>query len=610
MPPSGLDEIICFNLLLLSLSTSLFPCCLAAPKTDRLPSAVPVPVPVPLHLHLHLDRRNSNSNPLKIDWEPAPSPEDGPPGSANALRDPAYLPAQVSGIIGSYALSLLVVATLLLLLSKRRREHLQNADAGDYPVEAVFNPFPDPFGLQSEEEYRQNLGDFQSGIDPGSPRTFHRNLSLPCNTSPISPSSVARTVAFPSPSSTVTHLALGLDLAVDQSVVAQDRAMAQRHLENMYRHVMEQEEAKEQGREYVPPPQPPPQDRLKKEKKNKPSRLNLAKEEKQSRASSMLSILMKSPRKRAQKGIAISSPVTLTPMSATFPRDEEQEMKPMSPRHYNPPPPPPVPAAHGHHPLPPRRTNGQLPSPELSPHTTQSIDERLSVALGSVGLTGHGEDHGASPTRPKPAPLIVPLDRQAARDPCPSSSSSSSSSQHRREPSPARSANGERDGAEADAVSAVSARSTRNSTSGFVGLPTSPKPGVNRFPSRASPVPSAPPTPRATNTSQRVTPLPPAIRTGGLPLRAYEPSLASPSMASHTTKQTVFTRLGPLSPGGMHTARTPYTGAPVPYTPYQPFSPVVPITPSLVTREDRKRMRRMVPKTPTVEMVKSDDEMW
>ncbi len=72
------------------------------------------------------------------------------------------------------------------------------------------------------------------------------------------------------------------------------------------------------------------------------------------------------------------------------------------------------------------------------------------------------------------------------------------------------------------------------------------------------------------------------------------------------TKQTVFER-APLSPNGV---RTPFTGSAVPYSPYQPFSPVIPITPTLVTKQDRKRMKKMEPKTPTLEMVKSDDEVW
>ena len=49
------------------------------------------------------------SNPLGIDYDPAPSPEDGPPLSAGALRNPAYLPAEIGGIVGAYVLVVSVV---------------------------------------------------------------------------------------------------------------------------------------------------------------------------------------------------------------------------------------------------------------------------------------------------------------------------------------------------------------------------------------------------------------------------------------------------------------------------------------------------------------------
>lgn len=141
--------------------------------------------------------------------------------------------------------------------------------------------------------------------------------------------------------------------------------------------------------------------------------------------------------------------------------------------------------------------------------------------------------------------------------------------------------------------------SSEHSQTPLVGLPLSPKPGA-RFPA----LPSSP-KPGATFSRANA---PSAVRTGGnLPLRAYEPALSSPSTVSRTTKQTVFERRGPLSPTN---GRTLMTAGAVPYSPYQPFTPVVPITPSLVTKEDRKRMRRMMPKTPTIEMVKGSDEMW
>lgn len=92
-----------------------------------------------------------------------------------------------------------------------------------------------------------------------------------------------------------------------------------------------------------------------------------------------------------------------------------------------------------------------------------------------------------------------------------------------------------------------------------------------------------------------------------LPFRAFDPppGLSSPSF-SHSTKTTVLERTTPLSPG----LKTPWSAGAVPYTPYQPFTPLVPVTPRLVTREDRKAMKRMEPKSPVMEMVASEEELW
>ncbi|KAH7157616.1 hypothetical protein B0J13DRAFT_174775 [Dactylonectria estremocensis] len=148
---------------------------------------------------------------------------------------------------------------------------------------------------------------------------------------------------------------------------------------------------------------------------------------------------------------------------------------------------------------------------------------------------------------------------------------------------------------EVDPESATSEHSQAH----LVGLPSSPKPGA-RFP-------TLPSSPKPGQTFQRSN-TPSAVRTGGaLPLRAYEPAMTSPNVVGQTTKQTVFERRGPLSPSG---AMTPYTAGAVPYSPYQPFTPCMPMTPSLVTKQDRKRMKRMVPKTPTLNMVQSSDEVW
>ncbi|KAI1100098.1 hypothetical protein F4804DRAFT_57199 [Jackrogersella minutella] len=479
-------------------------------------------------------------------FDPPPSPQDGPPLSADALRNKAYLPAQIGGIVGSYALSLVIVAVLLIVLAKKRREHLS---AGEEDLDGQFPysfAFPPPVLAAGQNP--------QYGFDP--PKSPLKNFSYPTPATPLSTTGPTSPYIVPSLHSVST---LGVNPLVDQRVVAADREMAQQQLEEMYRLVMEQEAAKEAGiaPEQSPLPsavslssqQPPPKQGILKRGKNKPANLDLQSgaDKPQSRASSILSAF-KSPRKKNVKGISISSPI-MTPMSGTFPRHEEEEMSAIPPRHYAPASPPPIPKDQHPYARASRQHPGIAPitPPDISPESTMSIDERL----------GHMRNYSQY-TDPDP-------------------------------------------------VSAVSAVSDR-STAPLVGLPSSPKPGVNRFPSLpASPKPGAtfPTSPRLEQSFSRPN-APSAVRTGGtLPLRAYEPALSSPS--AQTTKQTTFERTTPLSPSGL---RTPWTGAPVPYTPYQPFSPVVPITPSLVTKADRKRMKQLQPKTPTMNMVKSDDEIW
>lgn len=465
---------------------------------------------------------------LILDYSPAPPPEEGAPAAAGAIRDPAYLPAQVGGIVGAYALCLVLVAVLLLVFSKRRREHLTNgADAENDELEVPKFEFPVP------SEPKQ----FPYNLEP--PRT-PRNFSNP---------SLDRADPNPYilPSSPESLYAPGVDPHVDQQVVRHDREMAQQQLEEMYKLVMEQEEAKQRGIILDNPVLPGADAKSvksttsTKKEKNKPAQLNLKKEDKShSRTSSILSAL-RSPRKKQIKGVNISSPI-MTPMSGTFPRHEEQEMSSIPPRQYAPLAPPPVPTDQAPYPLKKGQTVSP-PTPEHSPESTMSIDERLR---GQLPQQGHSRNTSAVPSEPE------------------------------------------------QPVSATSERST----SPLVGLPSSPKPGVNRFP-------SLPQSPKPGQSFSRPN-APSAVRTGGaLPLRAYEPSLTSPSASSYQTKQTVFER-APMSPG----ARTPFTGAPVPYSPYQPQTPCIPITPSLVTKADRKRMKRFEPKTPTLEMVRSSEDIW
>ncbi|PKS11450.1 hypothetical protein jhhlp_003214 [Lomentospora prolificans] len=507
-----------------------------------------------------------------------------------------YLPAQIGGIVGSYAISLVIVAIALLVLSKRRREHLS---AGENEVEFLQQVDKPQATVVVQEQLIQERQPTYAW-PPTSPRSIPRSPVV-LNTD-VGYASIDSTQAYnpyaqghiaqnpyaqdrspytqenhsyvlpTSPTSTIRS-PLGIDTAVDQSVVAADREMAQTQLEDMYKYVMEHEEAKLNGVEAPPVPitagaglaNPRVSNSssgsgtaatIKKERA-RPAQLNLSQpvpdEKRQSKASALFSAL-RSPKKNKMKGMTISSPI-MTPMSGTFPR-ESQELNTIPPRQYAPAAPPPVPTDQSGFAGP---RNIMPLTPDLSPDGTQSIDERLG-ALPMENRT-HARNVSFAPSENEP-------------------------------------------------VSAVST----HSQSPLVGLPQSPKPGVNRFPTLpASPrsfkgpmtLPS-PQTPKPGSSFSRAN-APSAVRTGGaLPLRAYENPLASPTTNTQT-KQTVFERMGPLSPGG---GRTPFTATAVPYSPYQPFSPCIPMTPSLVTKADRKRMRKLEPKTPTVEMVKSTEDLW
>ncbi|KAF7544493.1 hypothetical protein G7Z17_g9915 [Cylindrodendrum hubeiense] len=464
--------------------------------------------------------------------------DDDTPLSGGPLRDQKYLPAQIGGIIGAYAVSLVLVAIALLALSKKRREHLS---AGNDEID---------FSVHKDIALPETLKIITDG-----PTIQNFSLPSPTNGEFGAPSPYV----YPSPTSTVG--APGVNQFVDQRIVAADRVMAQSQLEDMYKHVLEHEDAKRRGESYEAPlPVPAYQPRsstsvgsmksatttFSKKERSKPAGLNLssAREEKtQSRTSSLLSAL-RSPKKKAMRGVSISSPI-MTPQSATFPRHEEQELSAIPPRHYAPAAPPPVPTNQ----VPFGAVYSRPPAPstaDISPQSVMSIDERIEFQL-PPGSQTHTRNISQAPT-------------------------------------------------EVDPESATSEHSQAH----LVGLPTSPKPGA-RFP-------TLPSSPKPGQTFQRSSNTPSAVRTGGsLPLRAYEPSVSSHTVVGQTTKQTVFERKGPLSPGG---GMTPFTASAVPYSPYQPFTPCMPMTPSLVTREDRKRMKRMVPKTPTLNMVQSSEDVW
>jgi hypothetical protein len=474
------------------------------------------------------------NNPLNIDWDPAPSPEDGPPLSAGALRDKALLPAEIGGILGAYVFAVLIVGITLLLLGRKLRRASQRA-AKALDIEMV-----DPKAIKNIDTAARS-----PGANPASPRNF----SWP------SPEKDTRNpYIFPSPSNGKSPTTPpGTDPYVDARVVEADQEMMQRDLEDLYAHVMEQEEAKRAGvvvKEMPPPaalqrapapvPGAAPQRQgspSKKIEKTRPSNLTLdePKPKTHSRTSSIISSL-KSPKRKGIRGMKISSPIP-TPVSGSFPGNASDE-EPLTPRYYAPPPPPPIPT-------------DQVPFT----HTRNTSS-------------------GASPTRSIASQLSPRYDPRHR----PTLSQTSVASSQKGDP--------------------ISASSATSQTPLFSG-PHAISPPPSKFASQ-NPY------------SQNQGPGSAQSSTRALPFRQFEPALTSPSFMSTSTKTTVLERTSPVGGHGPMTGglRTPWSAGAVPYSPYQPFTPMMPITPRLVTKEERKAKKKLEARTPVLEMIKGEDELW
>ena len=298
------------------------------------------------------------TNPLNIDWNPAPSPEDGPPLSAGASRDKKHLPVEIGGIVGAYFFCLLLIGLGLAIVKRKHRKlaedisKLRDIEMTEPRPLVINTQFPTTPGLKSPS---------RNFSRPSWP-TQEKNTPTPyvfpgAATSPRSPRSPYSPYSPQTPAS-IEHP------NVDTRIVERDQHMLQRDLEDIYAHVMEQEDAKAAGVavERLPPPPslqsagPVPaaapqraNSSQKKVEKRRPSNIDLPESPKghhqtASRSSSIISALM-SPRKSssALRKMRISSPVA-SPVSARWQTEASgDENEPLTPRYYAPPPPPPVP---------------------------------------------------------------------------------------------------------------------------------------------------------------------------------------------------------------------------------------------------------------------------
>jgi hypothetical protein len=487
------------------------------------------------------------SNPLNIDWDPAPPPADGPPLSAGASRDKALLPAQISGIVGAYLLSLIVVAFGIFLARRKVRQQIGVAYKGrDIEMLATnFGNQPNIFGTSLQD------------TSPVSPLRVQTNFSWPTQEKSPQEKGGPNPYVFPpasprsttSPYSPTTPPSSG-DPNVDSRIVERDQGVMARDLESIYAHVMEQEDAKAAGMsvEDLPPPTqlrgvgpaPPNPNRIgspsKKIEKQRPANIMVSEDKpsKTSRASSIISSII-SPRKSSfKKEMQISSPLQ-SPRDATYhQRSTTEEREPLSPRFYAPPPPPPIPTDQVPF-QPPGRQNSQV-----------------SVASQTRTIAEQLEPYGPGAQSAFPKKTTTPV----------------------------------------SFASQISGPS----------LPSSPKPQQSHFaPSTYSATPSS----AASSTRQ----LPFRQFEPALTSPSYA-SFQQSTKTTVFERKAADTNRGPAT-GGLRTGGMPWSPDAVPYSPYQPFSPVIPVTPRLVTKEDRKMMKKQEKKLGIVQSPELvEDDLW
>lgn len=462
---------------------------------------------------------------MNIDWDPAPPPEEGAPFSFNALRDKSYLPAEIGGIVGAYVFVVAIALLFVIFVGRRLRAALAAEAAKPKEVEMLAPP----------PTHYNNF--YPSPVSPTSGQSGTKNFSWP------SPEKNDKN-PYIFPSSNVSPVS-AQGSQFDAKTIEMDRNHLQQGLEDLYAHVMEQEEAKASGKNIADLPAPvpatsPQRGNGSKKSLKKPSPIDLkAPEKSHSRSSSFMSSI-KSPKRKGIRGMKISSPLA-TPMSSKFPAQYASDEEPLSPRHYHPPPAPPIPGQPQQYQAYP----GQQPYMQHS-RNTSSINQ------------------------PDPSPV-----------------------------SPTRSI--------AEQMDSMSIYPPPNNRS----IATSRVPNLQIPAAPTIRTPAPPPLsfkmPQANNSTNPLPNASAASSTRQLPFRAFDPppGLNSPSF-SIGTKTTVLERTTPLSPG----LKTPWSAGAVPYTPYQPFTPLMPVTPRLVTREERKKMKREMPKSPTLEMVQDNEDMW
>jgi hypothetical protein len=511
---------------------------------------------------------------IHIDNGPAPSPQDGPPLAAGAIRDNAYLPLELGAIFGSYVLALIVVSATLLSVGRRLRRSAQTS--------------PRTLAMEMmDPRYGEGLAKTHAGPhDHWDP-------------SPMTPVQPAQ--EWPSPSSKTMASSV---VTFHDGVVEDDRTKNEMELDRLYAAVAEFEDQKVrapkqpplpplptsplaqhppelQHLRYAPPahqPRPPPDETG----SGYPSRTTTTSPHGTDSSRVSLGSFSK---KRGVRHLPISPPMGspgMVPAGMPHHRDDE----PLSPRHFGPGRPPTPP-----HRSPPSGWTPQVPrhEPEPAPRS-RSLRSLLSPrkatfdAIGSptkesFGGAGAGRDGGLEElaTRSGHFSPAIRTSRTFFASDAPSSAASS-------------------------IASPAAAPAPPSPPYGPAITVDSPPVTIGAPPAKARKTPKPAALNLSTQSFGSLNSLP--LRSAPLPLRG----MATADRHQSTIRATTLERK-PES----H-LRAPGTAVPAtPYSPYMPMTPMTPMTPSrLVTKEERKRRekeagRRVV----TVEdAVPEESDLW
>ena len=352
---------------------------------------------------------------INIDEGPAPAPQDGPPLSASAIRDRAYLPLQVGLLFGAYFIVVIIVTSSLLTVGRRLRRSAQTS--------------PRSLAMEMMRPLKT------AGMHPSDAIDISPARSNPWGPSPVSPNDkrnmwpspdLSRQQSWGTPNkSHKQHASIQSSVVTfDESVIEEDKSKNEMEMSRLYAAVAEHEEHKKTRsltqtqplaqhppelqhlRLAAPPRSPPPRQEPMSPSRtsttsplkhgpaspprsairsSRPTPLSFTGSQSHSRASSRTSFGSFGRKRGSVRDLQISMPIS-PPMGSPEIMDGNMrdygEAEPLTPRHYNPGPPP----------TPPHRQDsvGSSRQPDLASPKKTHFSKHFAQSIRSSRHSGPG----------------------------------------------------------------------------------------------------------------------------------------------------------------------------------------------------------------------------